>query len=423
MERATFTEETLRVHSFDNGLTVLLEPLPYLHSVSMGVWVQTGSAFEPAETSGISHFLEHLLFKGTETRSARDLASAIEGVGGSIDAFTSREYTCVYTRTLDTQVDMAVTILADVYKHSRLHDIEKERNVILEEIATLEDVPEELVHELYAQLHWPGHPLGRSILGTVDTVTGMQQDALRAYYEHWYRPAHTIIAAAGNFDPDVLLAQLAEEFEGLPTGGNGEACTRPSLGTGVTYQDSAIGQHHVCIGFPGPSATDPRRFAYSLLSNVLGGGCTSRLFERIREDEGLAYAVYTFHSYHAEAGTLGVYAAVAPANLDKTVAIICEELVKLREEPLSDEELHLNREQLKGSILLSLEGTFNRMSRLAQSVMVHGRVVPVEELVAGVDAVTSEDIQAAAGASVGQDRCTAVFLGPATTEKKETLPL
>jgi predicted Zn-dependent peptidase len=416
-----YTQEAAQVRQLGNGMRILMEPLPYLRTVTAGVWAVVGSANEQPRQAGVSHFLEHLFFKGTLTRSAHDLMAAIERRGGHLNAFTSRDYTCLYLKALDAHVGSAIEILADIVKNSQFFDLEKERNVILEEIASIDDVPEEYIHDAYASRHWPGHPLGHPVAGWLDTVSGLSLDDVRGYYGQWYKPENLLVSVVGNFDPDEVFAQLAEHFEDLPAAPTPERYGPPKAAPGFEYLERDIAQDHLCFGFPGARASDPRRYVYELLSSVLGGGSTSRLFEKVREDAGLAYAIYTFTSSYFTSGTLGVYAAVAPENLVRALELCVGELRDLRDNPLDEEELALSREQIKVGVLMALESTSNRMSRLAKSMIYHGRIVPVDEIIAAVDAVTAEDVQSLAQELFRTELCTTVVLGPPEGHRLEEL--
>ncbi|HIJ65630.1 MAG TPA: insulinase family protein [Candidatus Hydrogenedentes bacterium] len=417
------TDDSFVTRRLPNGMTVALERLPYLHSAAAGVWVKTGSANETAERSGVSHLLEHLFFKGTASRSTRELMDAIEARGGHLNAFTSREYTCIYANSLDTHVATVIEILADIAKNSRLNDFEKERNVVLEEITSNMDVPEDRIHDLFAQRLWPGHSLGRPVAGTAESVASLTLEDVRSYYEAWYAPENMVFSVAGNIDTEAVFDQVRAEFEPLAEIQPPARCPAPIFGAGVTYEERDIAQNHVCFGFPGPAASDDRRYIYDMLSNALGGGFTSRLFERIREHEGLAYSVYTFHSCYLSAGMFGVYAATAPENLPRVLDLSCDELRKLRETPVSPEELESNREQLKGTMFMALESTFNRMSRMAKSLLYHGRIIGVDEVVERIDAVTADDIQALAQELFDPGKCAMAVLAPLNGRRVEALPL
>lgn len=420
----SYAEIPVGIHRLDNGMLVLCERLPYLHSFSAGVWVRTGSANEPEAQAGISHFLEHLFFKGTSTHNARQLMQIIESKGGQLNAFTARDYTCVYIKTLDTEACTGIGILGDILCDSQFVDFEKERNVILEEIASNEDVPEDFVHDLFMEDLYPGHALGRPITGTCDSVSGLALDDVRAYYRQWYRPENMILSIVGNFDEAVVLEAVRRAFSPLtPTDNALAGYAAPRHGAGMRAVGRDIAQSHLCFGFPGPCGSDARRFVYDVLCNALGGGSTSRLFERIRENEGLSYAVYSFQSCYCRSGMMGVYAAVAPENLGRTLDIAFEEVRDLRDRPMPAEELDLNREQLKGNLLIALENPSTRMTRLAKSMMYHGRIIPVAEIVAAVDAVTADDVQQVAREIFTPEHCALVVLGPEEAEAVERIPL
>lgn len=415
MLTGTYTQ-AVDVRRLPNGMTVSMERLPHVRSISAGVWIRTGSADETPRESGISHLLEHLFFKGTATRTARQLVEAIESKGGQFNAFTSREFTCVYVKTLDTYTATGIEILADVIRHSQFYDLEKERNVILEEIASNEDVPEDYVHDILAERFWPGHPLGRPIAGTEETVSVLGLADVRAFYERWYRPENILFSIAGNFDPDLVYAQIAQAFDGMPDGPLPDRVTAPAASPGVHRVERDIAQTHVCFCFPSVPVAEDRRYVGEVLSSALGGGSTSRLFEKIREEQGLAYSVYSFHSVYSVSGAMGVYAAVAPENLDQTLEIAFEEIRDLRDRPMTEYETALNRDQLKGGFLMGLESTSTRMARMAKSLLYHGRVIPVDEVVNAIDTVTPEDVHTFAAEQFRPDRCALVLLGPAGAE-------
>lgn len=412
MQIAPYTQESAEVRTLGNGLTVIMEPLPYLRTVTAGVWIRAGSANEPLHQTGISHFLEHLFFKGTLTRNARQIMEAIERRGGHMNAFTSRDYTCVYVKTLDIHIAGGIEILADILKNSQFYDLEKERNVILEEIASIEDVPEDYVHDAYALRLWPGHALGQPVTGTLETVGGLTLEHIQAYYDAWYRPENIYVSVVGNFDPESLYRQIEDEFHALPARPSPPRFSPPVPSAGIEYYVRDIAQDHLCVGFPGARATDADRFVYEMLSSALGGGSTSRLFDKVREEAGLAYSIYTFTSSYLESGTLGFYAAVAPEGLERALDLCVAEMRDLRDNPLREDELELNREQLKVGVLMALESTSNRMSRLAKSMIVHGRIVPIDEILATIDAITAEEVQALAQRLLRTEQCTAVVLGP-----------
>ncbi|MCC6145358.1 MAG: insulinase family protein [Candidatus Hydrogenedentes bacterium] len=415
--------ETARILTLNNGLTICLERLPYLRSVSAGVWIKTGSANEDERITGIAHFLEHLFFKGTATRDTHELMEAIEGKGGQFNAFTSKEYTCLYVKVLDEHAQTAIEILADVLKNSVFNDFEKERNVILEEIASIEDTPDDYAHDLLGLHLWPDHPLGRPISGTQASVGGLTIDDIRAYYKQWYVPENIVVSIAGNFDEEVVLAQLQAEFEGLERGAIPPRCLAPVFNSGLKLVDSKISQSHMCFAFPGVTVDADERYAFEVLSSTLGGGSTSRLFERIREDEGLAYNIYSYQSSYLTAGMFGIYAAIAPQNLDRTIELTCAELRRMREEIVDADELQSNKEQIKGNLLMALENTFTRMSRMAKSMMYYGRLVPIDEIIARIEAVTAEDVQETATRIYQPDTTSLLVYGPAEGQSEKWIAL
>jgi len=419
----THTEEAAHVYRLSNGLTVTLERLPYLHTVSAGVWVKAGSADECDAEAGLAHLLEHLMFKGTVTRSAHDLMQEIEGRGGQFNAFTSREYTCVYTKMLAKHVHVGIEVLADVVLRSRFLDLEKERNIILEEIASVEDTPDEYAHDLLTAQHWPDHPMGRPVFGGQATVSGLTIEHVRAFHDAWYRPHNMVVSVAGNLDEDAVLDQITEAFGAMTSDPTPNGCAPPRFRAGIAQCARDISQSHVCFGFPGARVGDSERYVCEVLNNTLGGGSTSRLFERIREQEGLAYSIYSFQSSFLTAGIFGIYAAVAPPNLRRTLDLACGEMRRLRETPVPEDELESNREQIKGNILMALESTFTRMARMAKSILYYRRILPVDEIITEIDAVTPADVQALAARIFTPENCALLVLGPGDARPGDAVPL
>jgi predicted Zn-dependent peptidase len=407
----------------DNGITITHERLPYLHSATAGIWVRSGSANEPAEHAGISHFLEHLFFKGTKTRTAHQIMEPIESQGGHLNAFTSREYTCVYAKTLDNHIATGIEILADIIKNSTFCDLEKERNVILEEIASIEDVPEDFAHDLLTRRMWPNHALGRSVSGYDETVSRIALADVQNHYKAWYRPCNMYFSIAGNFDEHAVLDQVCREFGALSPSSPPKHSEAPEFASGVELADRDIAQRHYCLGFPGPTVFDPRRYVYDVLSSALGGGSTSRLFERIREEEGLAYSIYSFHSCYFTAGLFGIYAAVAPENSERMLTLLFDEVRRFRDHPITEQELENNREHLKGSMLMSLESTFNRMSRMAKSMIYYNRLLSIPEVIQALNAVTVADVYQVAQEILRPDRAAMVVLGPSNGVPLKGIPL
>ena len=406
------TDTEIKIHKLDNGFTIAMERLPYLHSASFGVWVKTGSAAEELQEAGLAHFLEHLFFKGTQTRNVHQIMDAVESKGGYLNASTSREYTMLYVRMLEEHVEAGIDVLADILVNSTFQDIEKERGVILEEIASIEDTPDELAHDLLSEHHWPNHPLGRPISGYAHTVSAMGYDNFRKFYTTWYTPENMVFAIAGNFDEDKVLRRLETAMSALPARKPPVMDSVPAFQAGMKVVERAISQAHIGIAFPGPSATDDERFKCNILAGILGGGGTSRLFETIREREGLAYSVYAYHTNHINTGMMGVYEAVAPQNCERALSLTFEELRRIREHPVDVEELDRTRQQLKGSMLMALEGTYARMSRMAKGLLFKGRISPIEEIIADIDAVTREALLEYASARITRDSCALLLLGP-----------
>ena len=395
-----------------NGLTIVTERLPTFRSVSLGLWVRAGSVNESAANNGISHLLEHLFFKGTHTRSARQIMELVESVGGSANAFTSREYTCLYAKVLDTHLPLAVDLLSDILLRSVYADFDREKDIIEEEIQSYYDAPEDHVHDLFVETLWAGHPLGQSITGTREAVRRIQLDMVREYYDAWYRPGNALVAVAGNFEPDDLRGLLTDAFGAW----SGEATTwtygAPEPRAASVVNEREINQVHLCLGTQGINSADPRRYAFSVLANVLGGSSISRLFQRVREDEGLAYQIGAYCSVLERSGILEVYSAQGTDSTDRVVEIIREELKDLRDNLLKDSELHTSKEQLKGNIMLGLESTSNRMMRLARSTLALDTVEDLDTVLSRVDAVTAAEVRDLAVELFQPERVTYVALGP-----------
>lgn len=415
--------ETAQTYRLSNGLTVCLEHLPYLHSASVGVWINTGSANEAEAVAGVAHFLEHLFFKGTTSRTAREISEAIEGRGGQLNAFTSRGYTCLYAKVLARDVPVALEVLSDLVRNCTFSDWEKERNVVLEEIASIEDDPEDHIQDLFSQKHWPAHPLGRPVIGFQQTVSRLTDTHVREFFDTWYKPGNMVVSLAGNFDDAAVRALIEEYFGGIVPGEVPGPCDAPAFygGTSHVVRDSA--QAHYAIAFPGPALDAPDRYTCDLLSTILGGGATSRLFERIREQEGLAYSIYTYHSFYPMTGLLGVSAAVAPHSVRRALDLTFDEIRSIRDKGVPETELAMNREQIKGNMMMALESTFTRMSRMAKCMMYYGRIVPIAEIIGQIDAVTREDIQGFAAQCFQSAHCALMVLGPENAAPAEAIAL
>jgi predicted Zn-dependent peptidase len=400
-----------------NGMIVLTEKLPGVRSAAVGIYVRTASAHERREQMGISHLLEHMVFKGTERRSAKQLALELEVRGGGLDAFTGRDYTSYQGHILDADLPLAVEILTDLVRHPllRASDLEPERNVILEEINGVADTPDDLVFELHATALWPEHPYGYSILGTPDTLGDLSAADLRALHQSGYYRGNCVIAAAGNVEHDQLLTVL--EREGWFEGSRPERARLPVTATparrGCAHREERdTAQTHIVFGTDTFPLNDPRRFPLAILTNVFGGGMSSRLFQRVREELGLAYAVFAFKHFHQTSGQLGVYVGTQPGSADQAVEAIRAEYDQLAREGLPPSELVDGKQQLKGQIMLSLESPAARMGRLAGFVLHDDHYRPLDTMLEEIDAVTDQDVAAVAAEFFPADRQTVVRLGP-----------
>lgn len=377
-----------------NGIRVITEELSFVHSVSIGIWVGTGSRYENETNHGISHFLEHMLFKGTHKRTAKEIAESLETVGGQLNAFTAKEHTCYYAKVLNDNFDLATDVLADMLLNSifKEEDIEKERNVILEEIKMYEDTPDELVHDIYAKTVWHSDPLGKSIIGTIDSVGQISREQLISFYESYYVPQNIVIAVVGNIKREAVLDRLEELFAQL----SGErprinlSAPQPSNHTNIVIKD--IEQMHLCLGVPGLPSQHEDIYALSVLNHVLGGGLSSRLFQEVREERGLTYAIYSYHSGYSNTGLFGIYAGTSEQNSREVVGIILKQIADIKKHSITKEELENTKQHIKGTILLSLENINNRMNRIGKSEISYNRIITPNEVVESVLKVTREDV-------------------------------
>jgi predicted Zn-dependent peptidase len=379
-----------------NGLVVITESMPHVRSVSIGIWIRTGSRREPPEINGISHFIEHMVFKGTERRSAEQIAREVDRIGGMLDAFTSKEMVCFNSKVLDEHLPLAFDILADLALHPKFadEDIAREKSVILEEIKMTEDNPEDLVHELFTQNFWHGHSLGRPILGTRRTVKRFDRETLSTWFRRWYAPNQIVISAAGSLTHQQIVDLAAAAFAHLVPGDDGLKDSAPAPHPEIlTRSKRGLEQVHICLGVSAFSMADQRRYAATLLNNILGGGMSSRLFQNIREKQGLAYAVFSDINPYRDAGLLSVYAGTALETAEKLVYSVAGELRDLKQHSVTDEELRRSKDHLKGSLLLSLESSGARMSNLARQHLYFDRFFSPDEIIAALEAVTREEIQ------------------------------
>jgi predicted Zn-dependent peptidase len=400
-----------------NGLVVLTERLPGVRSAAVGIYVRTASAHEVPAQLGISHLLEHMVFKGTERRTARELALELEVRGGGLDAFTGRDYTSYQAHILDADLPLAVEILTDLVRRPllRQNDLESERNVVLEEINAVADTPDDLVFELHARALWPQHPYGFSILGTPDTLRALSAADLRALHQGGYYRGNCVIAAAGHVNHDQLLTVLEREgwFEGdtreVP---RGAVVPEPGVRGGLLTEERDTAQTHIVFGTDTFPLRDPRRFPLAILTNVFGGGMSSRLFQRVREELGLAYGVFAYKQFFQGSGQLGVYVGTQDSTADQAIEAIHEEYGKISREGLPLSELSNGKQQLKGQIMLSLESPAARMGRLAGFILHDDEYRPLDAMLAEIDRVTPEEVAAVAGEFFGPERQTVVRLGP-----------
>ncbi|WP_082802003.1 M16 family metallopeptidase [Herbidospora cretacea] len=383
------------------GLRVVTETMPTVRSVAVGAWVGIGSRDEDPEHTGATHFLEHLLFKGTPTRDAMEISASIEGIGGEINAFTAKEYTCYYARVLDEDLPLAIDVLADVVTSSLItpDDVESERGVILEEIAMHDDDPSDVVHEAFSEELYGDTPIGRPILGNDDTINALTRDRIHEYYQRFYLPTHTVISVAGNVSHEHVVELVARAYERAGALGGDASPIPPRVGgaglpahRGVKVVDRPTEQANLVLGTTGVSRTDDRRFALGVLNAALGGGMSSRLFQEIREKRGLAYSAYSYTSQYADTGQFGVYVGCLPAKVDDVLKICRDEIARVVSEGFTEEEIVRGKGQMRGGLVLGLEDTGSRMSRIGKSELVYDRLMSVDEVLERIDAVTAADI-------------------------------
>ncbi len=403
----------VQVTVLDDGLTVVTETMSEVRSVSLGFWVGTGSVDEEPEHAGASHFLEHLLFKGTATRSARDIAESVDAVGGDMNAFTTKEYTAFYVRLLADGVDLGLDILSDIVwsPSFRVDEVESERQVILEEILMHADEPSDLVHDVFSAALWPDHPLGHEVLGDAETIAGLSRDQIAEFHAQHYRPGNLVVAVAGNVAHQQVVDGIAERRVGV-TGGQAPVRKAPPVPSGGQSLDvRSTEQAHVVVGVPGPARDDQDRHALGIVEHVLGGGMSSRLFQSIREERGLAYSVYSYRLSFEGAGALAVYAGCSPSNVGQVLELIGTELDRVASQGITEAELVSARSHLRGAWALGLEDSGARMSRIGHSQLVHGRVPETEEIDAIMAALTLDEVNAVAARVFAADR-TVAAVGP-----------
>lgn len=409
-----------------NGLVVVCETIPYVRSVTVGIWVKTGSKYENAGEYGLTHFLEHLLFKGTQNRSAREIAEQMDAVGGQLNAFTSKEYTCFYARVLSDHFAFAMELLSDMLQNSvfAAEDFDREKQVVLEEIKLYEDTPDELIHDLCAKSVLGDHPLGRSVLGSIESISAITREQTIAFWREHYTADNLIISVAGQVDPEIVLHETNRFFGAMTCHGTGTCCgngTRAGCGaeagtaceagadvcceTGIDtgygaganlFKEKDTEQVHICLGSEGLSRHNEGRYAVQVLDALLGGTVSSRLFQVLREERGLVYSAFSAHSAYQELGLFSIYVGVSKPNAGEVLKLLRQELLAVRQGQISEGEVSRAKEQLRGSILFGLESTSNRMSRLAKSEMFYGEIVPADEIIARIQRVTKDDVIATA---------------------------
>ncbi len=402
-----------------SGLRVVTEELPGVRSIAIGVWVNVGSRDERPEENGISHFIEHMAFKGTRRRSAARIAHELESVGGSLNAFTSREQTCYYARILDRHLERATDVIADILRNSRFEaqELEKEKNVILEEIKDIEDSPGDWVHDLFAESIWKDHPLGKPIIGRREKIKSFDRSKVVNYLSSKYLAEQIVVAASGNISHSKLAA-LAKSKLIFPSANGVSPLSRfapaESGERSATFKE--VSQVHICLGVPSPSFKDRQRYASLVLNTVLGGGMSSRLFQKVREEKALAYTIYSYQDFYEDAGVLGIYLATSPGQAVPAVELVLDELAKIKREKLPRSEFESAKEQLKGNLVLGLESTSSRMNRLGRNELFLGEYVSLKQALSAIEAVKPGEVAEQANRLFSEKRLSAAFLGSSGPE-------
>ncbi len=404
------------ISELDSGERVVSEKVPSVRSVSLGFWIGAGSRDERDDRAGVSHFIEHLLFKGTRSYDAQQIAETFDAMGAELNAATSREHTVVFSRVPDRHVEEALAVMTDMVFAPAFAELDHEREVVLEEIAMYEDTPQELVHDLFSEAMFGSHALGRPVIGAAEVISTVSRRAIAAYHRSMYRGGNIVVSAAGNITHDrfVTLLERSERRSGAP-GRTGAHVRRPLVRTpppGLRFQRKDTEQYHVCLGAPGIARSDRRRFAASLLDSILGGSASSRLFQEIREKRGMAYAVYSFASQYTDTGMIGVYVGTREENLDACIEICSEQIAEIAAGNLRDGELERAQESLKGRIMLSMESTSNRMSRLGKSLISDTELLTLDRIAAEIDAVDRDALAELAGVLLAPERLSAAGVGP-----------
>jgi predicted Zn-dependent peptidase len=395
-------------------MVVLSERMPAVKSATIGVWVRVGSRDETGDVAGISHFIEHMLFKGTQRRNAQEIAMAIDAVGGTLDAFTSRESTCFYAKVLGAHLPLAVDLLADAFLHSNIYpkDIEREREVVLQEIKMVEDTPDDLIHDLFAEAIWSDHPVAKPILGRKETVRLFTQDDVRCHMGRFYRPDRTVVAAAGDLDHEQLVDLVVRAFDGFEGRSVHADIPPPSCRATVRVEERDTAQLHLCLGMDGLPHAHQDRYALYLLNAMLGGSMSSRLFQEIREKRGLAYSIYSYQASYRDCGLLVVYAGTSPESSGQVVDLIRGECANLRNQSIDPGDLQRAKDQLKGGLLLGLEGTSSRMTRLAKTEIYLEGPYGLDQIIAGIDAVSTHQFESLMSRMLRDETFAITTIGP-----------
>ena len=409
-------EQTVFKTTLANGIRILSKTMPHTRSVSMGVWVSVGARDESPSESGLSHLIEHMIFKGTQKRNALKIAKEFDAIGGQTNAFTSFESTCYHAKVLDDHVETMVDILSDIFLNSVFaeSEIDKERPVIFQEMSMVEDNPEDFIHVLSGRYYWGDNPLGRSILGTRENLSRFKTDHLKSFFRRYYQPEHIVISIAGNLTHDQVLDLVGPVFEASRRGEQLPQRITPTAHPQIGLNHRDIEQVHLCVGTQGIPIADPNRFAFSLLNTIVGGNMSSRLFQKIRESKGYAYSVYSFLTSYIDTGFFGIYSAVNPDNAYKTISLIVDEIHKISSEPVTDAELSEAKEYIKGNLLLASESVDNQMVRLAQNEINFGYHTTLQEVVDRITAVEKEGIMTLAQDLFQSHRLSLTTLGPWT---------
>jgi len=408
--------QSWRLTELDSGERVISERLEHVRSAAVGYWIGAGSRDEERSEAGVTHFIEHLLFKGTDRFSALEIAEVFDGLGGELNAATSREHTLVYARIPDHHLETAVDVMSDMVFAPAFAELDSEREVVLEEIAMYDDAPQELVHDLIAEAVFGEHPLGRPVIGTAEVISSIPREAIARYHDTMYVPGNIVVAAAGNIEHDEVVELVSRALERRGPSASDAANLRPPLVQAppprLRFQQKDTEQYHVCLAAPGISRSDRRRFAASLLDAILGGSASSRLFQEIREKRGMAYAVYSFVSQYTDTGQIGVYLGTREDNLADALAITGEQIADIAGGNLPARELERAKENIKGRVLLSMESTSTRMNRLGKSLITDSELLSVDRIVAEIDAVDAESVCELAAALLAPERLSAACIGP-----------